>query len=161
MPDKDDLPLIVVERRSGGFGSFLIGALIGAGLAVLYAPRSGEQTRREIADGARRLRESAEETARKIQHSVSETIEELREEVTERVDSARQAMDAGREAARATRADLERRVRQAAEATEATEATTPPVDFAYPDVPDVHAHRPAHTAPHGPDESPIDGPPAA
>jgi gas vesicle protein len=116
MADKDDLPYIVVERRSGGFSSFLLGALIGAGLALLYAPRSGKETRREIADGAQRLRDASEEAIRRAQKAMTDSVDDLKDQVNARIESARQAMDAGREAARATRADLDRRVREAAAA---------------------------------------------
>lgn len=116
MADKDDLPYIVVERRSGGFSSFLWGALLGAGLALLYAPRSGKETRREIADGAQRLRDASEDAIRRAQQTMADSVDDLKDQVNARIDSARQAMDAGREAARATRADLDRRVREAAAA---------------------------------------------
>lgn len=114
MANNDDLPVIVVERRSGGFSSFLWGALLGAGLALLYSPRSGKETRREIADGAHRLKDATQDAVRRAQNAVSGGIEEVREQVNHRVGSARQAMDAGREAARAARTDLERRVHEAA-----------------------------------------------
>ena len=112
MSDRDDVPYIVVERRSGGMGLFLWGALIGAGVALLYAPRSGAQTRQEIRDGAYRVRRRAEESVRRVQETVSGTVGDLREQVTSKMDAARDALDAGREAARETRQDIERRVRE-------------------------------------------------
>ncbi|NUO63939.1 MAG: YtxH domain-containing protein, partial [Gemmatimonadaceae bacterium] len=36
----DDEPYVVIERQSAGIGSFLVGAAIGAGLALLFAPKS-------------------------------------------------------------------------------------------------------------------------
>ncbi|MCK7487312.1 MAG: YtxH domain-containing protein [Bacillus subtilis] len=36
-------------------GAFLLGGLIGATIALLYAPKSGQQTRRDIAKTSRRL----------------------------------------------------------------------------------------------------------
>ena len=36
------------ERRSGGLGKFLTGVAIGVGLGVLFAPKSGEETRKEL-----------------------------------------------------------------------------------------------------------------
>jgi gas vesicle protein len=113
MADHDDLPYIVIERRSAGLAPFLWGAAIGAGLALLFAPRSGRELRRELGEGVQRLRSAAEDTVRQLQDSVSGTIEDLREEVSSRLDSARRAMEAGRRAAHAARADLERRIREA------------------------------------------------
>ena len=57
MRNQDDLPYIIVERDSGGgFGSFCLGALVGAGLALLFAPQTGEETQEEIRERARKLR---------------------------------------------------------------------------------------------------------
>ena len=45
MRNQDDLPYIVVERDSGGsFGSFCLGALVGAGLALLFRSPNGSFT---------------------------------------------------------------------------------------------------------------------
>lgn len=51
------------DTRNGGSASFLIGfiagSVLGAGLALLFAPRTGPEMRRELADRAQRLRERA------------------------------------------------------------------------------------------------------
>jgi gas vesicle protein len=113
---EDELPYIVVDRSEGDGGGilpFLWGALIGAGVALLFAPRSGAETRAEITDGARRLKKTAEDAVRGVQDSVTEAVEGVRHKVTGRVDVARSAIDAGRTAARESRADMERRIREA------------------------------------------------
>ncbi|HEX6939353.1 MAG TPA: YtxH domain-containing protein [Longimicrobiales bacterium] len=115
MADYDELPYIVVERRSGGFAAFLWGALLGAGAALLLAPRSGKETRRELREGVERLRKNAEDTVRQVQSSLASTVDDLREQVVDRMASARQAVEAGRDAARRTRAELERRIESARE----------------------------------------------
>lgn len=112
MADHDELPYIVIERRSGGAGAFLWGALLGAGAALLLAPRSGSATRENIRSGALRLRERAEDAVRDVSDSVSETIGGVRGEVQGRLDTARDAFDAGRRAARETRQEMELRVRE-------------------------------------------------
>jgi gas vesicle protein len=109
----DDTPYIVIERRSGGFGGLLLGILIGAGLGILFAPRSGEETRAELRSGMRRFRKQAEDTMQTVQDSVADTFDAVRQNVTERVEAARDAFDAGRQAARETREEMERRVREA------------------------------------------------
>jgi gas vesicle protein len=112
MADHDDLPYIVIERRSGSFGAFLWGALLGAGTALLLAPRSGRETRDEIRAGALRLRDRAEDAVRTVSDSVQETVGGVRGEVESRIDAARDAFDAGRRAARQTRHDMELRLRE-------------------------------------------------
>lgn len=113
MADYDDTPYVVIERREGGVGAFLLGALVGAGVALLFAPRTGEETRGELRAGVTRLRERAEDTVRGLQDSVQDTVGSVREEVSDRIAVAREAFDAGRQAARDTRRDMERRVEEA------------------------------------------------
>src|SRR5688500_19424263 len=56
----EDEPYVVIEKSEGSTGSFLLGLALGAGLALLFAPRSGEETRRELNRGARRVRDAAQ-----------------------------------------------------------------------------------------------------
>lgn len=107
-----DEPYIVIERRSGTLSGFLWGALVGAGVAMLFAPRSGRETRNEIRDRAIRLRDRAEEAVRGVADTVTDTIGGMRGEVEGRIDAAREAFEAGRRAARETRQDMEVRVRE-------------------------------------------------
>lgn len=129
MADHDDLPYIVIERRSGGVGAFLWGAIVGAGVALLFAPRSGEQVRGEIRTGVQRIRDRAEQTVRDLQSTVQDTIDGVRSEVTGRVDAAREAFEAGRETARRTRSDMEQRLQESRSRMRAgVEAARRPVD---------------------------------
>jgi|GEM_PF-218459 len=127
MRDYDDLPYIVIEKRSGGgVGSFLWGALIGAGAALLLAPRSGEETQEEIRERVRRLRDAAEDRVNEVRDTVSGTvsrtryriqdqIDAVRDTVDSKTDRAKHAVDAGRRAAKDARSELERRVAEARE----------------------------------------------
>ena len=58
-----------MSNNNNGSGSmlvaFVLGALAGAAVALLYAPATGEETRRKLADKAREGREKAEEYARR------------------------------------------------------------------------------------------------
>ena len=119
MADHDDQPYIVIERRSGGAGAFIWGALIGAGIAMLFAPRSGRETRNEIRAGAMRLRDRAEDAVRGVADAVTDTIGGVRGEVEGRIDAARDAFEAGRQAARQSRRQMEDRVREVRTGTRA------------------------------------------
>lgn len=114
-------PYIVIERHSGGVGNLLLGVLIGAGVALLFAPRSGEETRTDIKRRARRARDTVEGVAHDVTDQVVDTFESARTKVEEQIESARatiefkkqqvaRAMEAGREAAQQARGDLERRL---------------------------------------------------
>ena len=51
--------------------SFLIGGIVGAGLAFLFAPQSGKKTRARIVDMADDIKESASDYAKKLKARVS------------------------------------------------------------------------------------------
>jgi gas vesicle protein len=110
---RDDEPYIVIERdRGGSVGSFLLGALVGAGLALLFAPQSGEETQEALKSRARKLRRQAEERVRSAQRELEDRLDAARAGVQNRIDGVRGAVEQGRAAARDARADLERRLEQ-------------------------------------------------
>jgi len=111
MRDHDDVPYIVIEREGGGgLGSFILGALVGAGLALLFAPQAGEETQEEIKARARKLRDVAQDRVRDAQQVVENRLSAARENVQHRVESVRDAVDAGRKAALDARDDLEKKL---------------------------------------------------
>lgn len=112
MRDHDEIPYIVIERdrASGGVGSFILGALLGAGAALLLAPRTGEETQEELKERARQLRDAAEERVREAQRQLEVRFEEAREGVAHRYDEVRDAVSAGRSAAVEARTDLEKKL---------------------------------------------------
>jgi gas vesicle protein len=66
------------ERRDYGFLiGLLAGTSIGAGLAMLFAPRSGSDLRQQIADSARNLGERASEQYQQATTRVSEAVDEI------------------------------------------------------------------------------------
>lgn len=54
------------------FTIFAVGALIGAGIALLYAPQSGKETRKQLARKARQLKDKAQETIENTQEFISD-----------------------------------------------------------------------------------------
>ena len=120
MSNQEDLPYIIVERDSGGsFGSFCLGALVGAGLALLFAPQSGEETQEEIRARAKKLRAAAEERMREAQLSIEGRLENVREGVESRVELVRDAVQSGRAAAEEARTDLEAKLKRTKAAAKA------------------------------------------
>jgi len=97
MRDHHDVPYIVIEREGGGqVGAFVLGALLGAGVALLFAPKSGEETQAELREQAARLREAAEERVKNAQRELEGRIDQARDGVRARVEEVREAVDAGR-----------------------------------------------------------------
>ena len=119
----DDEPYVVIEKHEGSVGSFLMGLAAGAAIALLFAPRSGVETRREIGDRARRVRDAAGDLVEDTTERVNDTFQAARDRVEERIEAARsaletkkaqvaRAMEAGRHAAQSAREDLERRIEE-------------------------------------------------
>ena len=119
--DHDGEPYIVIEKHSGGVSSLLLGVIIGAGVALLFAPKSGSATRRDIRRTARKAGDAVKNVAEEMTGQVVDTFEGARTKVEEQLASARsaiamkkrqvsRAMEAGREAAAEARGDLERRL---------------------------------------------------
>jgi gas vesicle protein len=57
----DDEPYVVIEKQEGSVGSLLLGIAIGAGVALLFAPQAGVETRRGLGRQAARARTRANE----------------------------------------------------------------------------------------------------
>jgi len=111
MRDHDETPYIVLERESGGgIGSFILGALVGAGLALLFAPQAGEATQEEIKARALKLKDSARERVREAQENMEGRLSTAREQVQARVESVKEAVDSGRQAAVEARSELEKKL---------------------------------------------------
>jgi len=114
-------PYLIVERREPGVGTFLVGLALGAGVALLLAPQSGEETRREIARRARRAQDAAQDFVEDVSGTVADKFQEVRATVEERIEATLGAVDdkkrrvsnafhAGRAAAREARGELEQRI---------------------------------------------------
>jgi gas vesicle protein len=113
MRNHDEGPYIVIERDSGGgVGSFILGALVGAGIALLFAPKAGVETQEDLKRQARKLRSAAEDRVREAQRQIEERLGEVREGVQTRIDNVKEAVTAGRSAATDARTDLEKRLQR-------------------------------------------------
>lgn len=77
---------------------FLSGAIVGAIAGVLFAPKSGKETRRTIKDYADRTEEELIEKAEEARAALDETIERGRQFVAEKKADVEAAVKAGREA---------------------------------------------------------------
>ncbi len=78
--------------------SFVAGAALGAGLALLYAPKSGREMRETIADLTDDAVDKIKEYAKEAQEKIKSVVEEGRETVAEKKSILASAIEAGREA---------------------------------------------------------------
>lgn len=112
----EDEPYVVIERHSGGVGNFFLGLAIGAGIALLFAPATGVETRRRLRRGAERVKDAAQDSFEQARAQVEERIDTARQQIEMRKEQVSRAVGAGRDAARQAREDLERRIAETKEA---------------------------------------------
>ena len=62
------------DTSSGFFSGLLMGVVIGAAFALLYAPQPGIETRRMVKEKALEVKEKAAKAASKIKESVGSVI---------------------------------------------------------------------------------------
>src|SRR5262249_38914417 len=84
-----------LEREDGG-SSFLMGLLagtvLGAGLGMLFAPKTGSDLRNQLSEQAGRLRSAANDTYQQA----SEKVTQASEKVSQIVDRGREAYERAR-----------------------------------------------------------------
>jgi gas vesicle protein len=113
--EDEDGRILYVERESGStIKALLIGALLGAGLALLYAPQSGEETRRGIKRRLRKFRAMAEEKVGELSERFSGSGGAAPPAHADGDDEDLEAVAAGEPArGHSAREELERRLEQA------------------------------------------------
>jgi len=84
----------------GGFGWFLAGLGIGAAIGMLYAPKSGEETREELRRRAEEGRDYVIKSAREARESANQWVDKGKDYVDQQKDQFRSAVEAGRQAYR-------------------------------------------------------------
>lgn len=84
------------ESRSYGIAWFLAGLGVGAVVGILYAPKSGRETREDLATGAREGTEYLKARGRQAADGVSTLVDKGKAQVGEYVDRGREVVDRGR-----------------------------------------------------------------
>jgi len=62
---------VIIERGGSSLWWFLVGGALGAGLALLFAPQSGDRTRRVVGRKLSKLKDAAEETLDELREAWS------------------------------------------------------------------------------------------
>ena len=78
--------------------SFLLGGVVGAGLALLFAPQSGRETRQKIKDLTDDVREKSAEYVNQAKEKATSLVEEGKGYYDEKKSILKSAVDAGKEA---------------------------------------------------------------
>ena len=77
---------------------FLVGLGIGALVGILFAPKSGEETREFLSQKADEGRDYAQRKAKELRERAEDLVEQSKQVVSRQKDSISAAVDAGREA---------------------------------------------------------------
>jgi gas vesicle protein len=77
---------------------FLVGLGVGALVGILFAPKSGDETREFLANKADQGKDFAQRKARELRERADELIERSKDVAVRKKDSISAAVDAGREA---------------------------------------------------------------
>ena len=88
----------MADREGSSFLWFLAGLGVGAVVGVLYAPRSGDETRDVIRSKAQEGAERARHHARRAREQANEWMDRGRDVVNQQRESLRNAYEAGRQA---------------------------------------------------------------
>ncbi len=76
---------------------FLVGLGIGALVGILFAPKSGEETREYLSSKAEEGRDFAQKKARELRERAEDLIERSKEIMARQKDAITTAVDAGKE----------------------------------------------------------------
>ena len=89
-----------MSEENGGskVGAFLIGMGIGAIIALLFAPRSGQETRDMIAKRAEEGRDFVKTRADEIRKQAEDAVEKGKDLVSKQKDLLSAALEAGKQA---------------------------------------------------------------
>lgn len=88
----------MADNDSNSFGWFLAGVGLGALVGVLYAPKSGSETREALRARADEGREFVKNRARDAKDQASEWVDRGKDAVNQQKDQFRAAYEAGRQA---------------------------------------------------------------
>ncbi|SNB44953.1 YtxH domain-containing protein [Geobacter sp. DSM 9736] len=92
----------MAENRNGNtavLGALMLvaGGIIGAGVALLFAPKTGKETREDLGRYATKTRRRAEEVVDDLSSSISEMVDKVGEKASELLDSGKDAAGTARE----------------------------------------------------------------
>jgi gas vesicle protein len=99
-------PYLNEESRSGasGMSGFMLGAIVGAGVALLFAPAAGTDTRRKLGETAKRLGSAARDKVQEVGSAARDKMQEVgsaaRDKVQEGTDKLHDRFGSGSEAGR-------------------------------------------------------------
>lgn len=90
----------MADERSNNLGWFLAGLGLGAVVGILYAPKSGRETRQALLDSAQEGREYLTTRGREAREQISTYVDRGKEQINRQREQISSAIEAGRQAYR-------------------------------------------------------------
>jgi gas vesicle protein len=72
------------------------GGIIGAGLALLYAPQTGERTRRDLSRCAKRVKTRADDAVEDLADNISDLVETIGDKTDDLMESGKEVAGSAR-----------------------------------------------------------------
>ena len=117
------------ENESGGGGSFVMGLLtgtvLGAGLGMLFAPKSGSELRNQLSEQAGNLANTASEGYRKAADTAGQWAQTGKETASEWADRGKDVYDKARDAVNRGAEEAQRYVRDTASGVSSGPSSSP------------------------------------
>lgn len=91
----------MTQQSNGGaefFAGLVIGGLVGAALALLLAPQSGEETRAQIRDKSLEFKDRAEEGVLEARHLIEKQMDGLQDQISSLQEQVAALQGKGKEA---------------------------------------------------------------
>ena len=105
------------QHEGNGVGTtllaFTLGALIGGGVALLTAPRSGAETRKKMQDKLDETRGKLNDLTRDAEERVKKAVQEGMDRMEEKAELIKKSVKAGKEAMEAEKAKQAKKAEQA------------------------------------------------
>ncbi|MCA6611173.1 MAG: YtxH domain-containing protein [Pseudanabaena sp. M158S2SP1A06QC] len=88
------------------FGGVIVGTVIGTALGILFAPRSGKETRQDLKRSAKALPKLAEEVSANVQYQADRLTVQAQRTIDEALIRLQEAIATGQEASRKLQDEL-------------------------------------------------------
>ena len=83
-----------MNKKTTGFFALIVGGLLGATVALLYAPRSGEETRQLLLENSQEIKDKAVQSIQEVQGLALISIEDSRANLESLIQDTRKRFSA-------------------------------------------------------------------
>jgi gas vesicle protein len=85
------------RNGSAGFVCFMVGAALGAGLALIFAPQSGEETRKKVKEFSGKVTDDVLEGYEKVSKEAKKSVEQVKSAAENAIEHVKAFIDGAKE----------------------------------------------------------------